>query len=215
MVGLPVPGVELKLVAVGDKLEARLRGPNITPGFWRNPERSRAAFDEEGYYRSGDALVWVDPADPSKGFAFDGRLDEDFKLSTGTWVSVGPLRARLLASLAPYAQDVVIAGHDRDEVTALIFPNRTTCDVLQADLLRAILSGCLGEVCAGATGSSTRVPRALMLDAPPSIDAGEITDKGSINQRAVLRNRAALVQELYALPTPAHIIIAHEGKTHD
>jgi feruloyl-CoA synthase len=215
MVGLPVPGVELKLARVGDKLEARLRGPNITPGFWRNAERSRAAFDEEGYYRSGDALVWVDPADPSKGFAFDGRIDEDFKLSTGTWVSVGPLRARLLASLAPYAQDVVIAGHDRDEVTALIFPNRATCDVLQADLLRAILSGCLGEVCAGATGSSTRVPRALMLDAPPSIDAGEITDKGSINQRAVLRNRAALVQELYALPTPAHVIIAHEGKTHD
>jgi len=159
--------------------------------------------------------VWIDPADPSKGFAFDGRLDEDFKLSTGTWVSVGPLRARLLTSLAPYAQDVVIAGHDRDEVTALIFPNRTTCAALQGDLLRAILAGCLGEICAAATGSSTRVSRALMLDEPPSIDAGEITDKGSINQRAVLRHRAALVEQLYALPTPAHVIIAHEGKTHD
>jgi feruloyl-CoA synthase len=215
MVGLPVPGVELKLARVGDKLEARMRGPNITPGFWRDPARSSAAFDEEGYYRSGDALVWVDAGDPSKGFAFDGRIDEDFKLSTGTWVSVGPLRARLLASLAPYAQDVVIAGHDRDEVTALIFPNRATCDALEGDLLRAILSGCLGEVCAGATGSSTRVPRALMLDEPPSIDAGEVTDKGSINQRAVLRNRAALVQELYALPTPGRVIIAHEGTTHD
>ncbi|HEX7980556.1 MAG TPA: AMP-binding protein [Gemmatimonadaceae bacterium] len=215
MVGLPVPGVELKLARVGDKLEARFRGPNITPGFWRDPERSSAAFDEEGFYCSGDALVWVDPDDPSKGFAFDGRLNEDFKLSTGTWVSVGPLRARLLASLAPYAQDVVIAGHDRDEVTALIFPNRTMCDALHADLLRAILSGCLGEVCAGATGSSTRVPRALMLDEPPSIDEGELTDKGSINQRAVLRHRAALVQELYAMPTPARVIIAHEGKTHD
>ena len=215
MVGLPVPGVELKLARVGDKMEARMRGPNITPGFWRDPARSSAAFDEEGYYRSGDALVWVDPADPAKGFAFDGRIDEDFKLSTGTWVSVGPLRARLLASLAPYAQDVVIAGHDRDEVTALIFPNRATCDVLQHDVLRAILSGCLGEVCAGATGSSTRVPRALVLDEPPSIDAGEVTDKGSINQRAVLRNRAALVQELYALPAPGRVIIAHEGNTHD
>ncbi|HEX7942852.1 MAG TPA: hypothetical protein VF488_13660, partial [Gemmatimonadaceae bacterium] len=197
------------------KLEARVRGPNVTPGVWRDSARSRAAFDNEGFYCSGDALVWVDPADPSKGFAFDGRLNEDFKLSTGTWVSVGPLRARLLASLAPYAQDVVIAGHDRDEVTALIFPNRTTCDVLQHDVLRAILSGCLGEVCAGATGSSTRVPRALMLDEPPSIDAGEVTDKGSINQRAVLRNRAALVQELYALPTPGRVIIAHEGNIHD
>jgi feruloyl-CoA synthase len=215
MVGLPVPGVELKLARVGDKMEARLRGPNITPGFWHDPRRTHAAFDEEGYYRSGDALVWVDPTDPSKGFAFDGRIDEDFKLSTGTWVSVGPLRARLLASLAPYAQDVVIAGHDRDEVTALIFPNRATCDALQGDLLRAILSGCLGEVCAGATGSSTRVPRALMLDAPPSIDAGEVTDKGSINQRAVLRHRAALVEELYALPAPERVIIANEGKTHD
>jgi feruloyl-CoA synthase len=215
MVGLPVPGNELKVVPAGATLEARLRGPNIAPGFWRQDALTEAAFDDEGFYRLGDALAWVDPSDPSKGFAFDGRLNEDFKLSTGTWVRVGPLRARLLASLAPYAQDVVIAGHDRDEVTALIFPNRTTCDALQADLLRAILSGCLGEVCAGATGSSTRVPRALMLDAPPSIDAGEVTDKGSINQRAVLRNRAALVQELYATPAPERVIIAHEGKTHD
>jgi feruloyl-CoA synthase len=215
MVGLPVPGVELRLVPVGEKLEARLRGPSITPGFWRDPERTRSAFDEEGFYRLGDALVWVDPGDPSKGLAFDGRLDEDFKLSTGTWVSVGPLRARMLAALAPYAMDVVIAGHDRDEVTALIFPNRTMCDALHADLLRAILAGCLGEVCAAATGSATRVPRALMLDEPPSIDAGELTDKGSINQRAVLRRRTALVEELYALPSSSRIIIAHEGEMHD
>jgi feruloyl-CoA synthase len=211
MVGLPVPGVELKLVPVGDKLEARLRGPSITPGFWRDQARTRAAFDEEGYYRLGDALVWVDPADPSKGFAFDGRLDEDFKLSTGTWVSVGPLRAQLLAALAPYAQDVVIAGHDRDEVTALIFPNRKTCDALRADDLRAILAARLGDVCAAATGSSTRVARALMLDEPPSIDAGEITDKGTINQRAVLRHRVPLVEELYARPIPPSVVVAHEG----
>jgi feruloyl-CoA synthase len=215
MVGLPVPGVELKLVPVGDKLEARLRGPSITPGFWRDPARTRSAFDEEGYYRLGDALVWIDPDDPSKGFAFDGRLDEDFKLSTGTWVSVGPLRAQLLAALAPYAQDVVIAGHDRDEVTALIFPNRSTCDALRGDDLRAILAGRLGDVCAGATGSSTRVPRALLLAEPPSMDAAEVTDKGSINQRAVLRHRAALVEALYALPSPPTVILAHEGQTHD
>jgi feruloyl-CoA synthase len=215
MVGLPVPGVELKLVPVGDKLEARLRGSNITPGFWHDPKRTHAAFDDEGYYRLGDALTWVDPDDPQKGFAFDGRLDEDFKLSTGTWVSVGPLRARLLTALAPYAMDVVIAGHDRDEVTALIFPNRATCDELHGDVLRAILAGCLGEVCAAATGSSTRVPRALMLAEPPSIDAGEITDKGSINQRAVLRHRAGLVEELYTLPIPASVIVAHEGRMHD
>jgi feruloyl-CoA synthase len=215
MVGLPVPGVDLKLVPIGDKLEARLRGPSITPGFWRDPERTRAAFDEEGYYRLGDALVWVDPTDISKGFAFDGRLDEDFKLSTGTWVSVGPLRTRLLSALAPYAQDIVIAGHDRDEVTALIFPNRSTCDALSGDDLRAILAGRLGDVCAEATGSSTRVARALMLDEPPSIDAGELTDKGSINQRAVLRRRAALVEELYAVPRPGNVIVAHEASLHD
>ena len=193
----------------------RVRGPAVTPGYWRQAELTAAAFDDEGFYRLGDAVRLINERDPTRGLVFDGRIGEDFKLSNGTWVSVGPLRARLLASLAPYAQDVVIAGHDRDEVTVLIFPNRATCNALRADDLRAILSGSLGEVCAGATGSSTRVPRALMLDEPPSIDAGEITDKGSINQRAVLRHRAALVKELYALPASARVIIAHEGQIHD
>jgi feruloyl-CoA synthase len=216
MVGVPVPGVELKLVPVGEKLEARLRGPSITPGFWRDPERTRAAFDEEGFYRLGDALTWVDPDDVSKGFAFDGRLNEDFKLSTGTWVSVGPLRARLLAALAPHAQDVVFAGHDRDEVTALVFPNRAACAEagLDGDAVRATFACRLQELAAAATGSSTRVARAILLDEPPSIDAGELTDKGSINQRAVLRHRAALVEELYAAPAPARVIIAHESPAH-
>jgi len=211
MVGLPVPGVELKLVPVGDKVEARLRGPNITPGFWRDPERTSAAFDDEGFYRLGDALTWVDPDDPAKGLAFDGRLDEDFKLSTGTWVSVGPLRVRLLAALAPYALDVVIAGHDRSEVTVLIFPNRAACDALPHDRIREIIAERLSVVCAEATGSSTSVPRALLLDTPPSIDQGEITDKGSVNQRAVLRHRSALVDELYASPVPLHVIVASDN----
>ncbi len=211
MVGLPVPGVELKLVPVGDKVEARLRGPNITPGFWRDPERTSAAFDDEGFYRLGDALTWVDPDDPAKGLAFDGRLDEDFKLSTGTWVSVGPLRVRLLAALAPYALDVVIAGHDRSEVAVLVFPNRATCDALPREHLREIIAQRLSVICAEAMGSSTRVLRALLLDTPPSIDHGEITDKGSVNQRAVLRHRSALVEALYASPVPPHVIVASDN----
>ncbi len=214
MVGLPVPGVELKLVPFGDKVEARLRGPNITPGFWRDPERTRAAFDEEGFYRLGDALTWVDPGDPSKGLAFDGRLDEDFKLSTGTWVSVGPLRGRLLSTFAPYAHDVVIAGHDQSEVTVLIFPNRAACNALHGDALREIIAGRLADVCAEATGSSTRVVRAIVLDSPPSIDQGEITDKGSVNQRAVLRHRSALVEQLYTSPFPPHVIVAPDKLPH-
>jgi feruloyl-CoA synthase len=223
MVGLPVPGVELKLVPNGAKLEARLRGPNVTPGFWGDHDRTRAAFDDEGFYRLGDALVWVDPDDPAKGLAFDGRLDEDFKLSTGTWVSVGPLRARLLGHLAPYAQDVVIAGHDREAAAALVFPNVAACRALcperPADSPSALLGRAevretfarlLGDAAAQATGSSTCVDRAILLDEPPSLDALEITDKGSINQRAVLRHRAALVEELYAAaPGPRVIRAAH------
>src|SRR5262245_25329566 len=125
--GVPVPGVELKLVPVGGKLEARLRGPNILPGYWRQPELTAQAFDEDGFYKLGDALKFEDPADPGEGLLFDGRIAEDFKLSTGTWVNVGPLRARLLACLEPYARDVVIAGGDRNEIGVLIFPNLDAC----------------------------------------------------------------------------------------
>lgn len=220
MVGLPVPGVELKLVPNGAKLEVRLRGPNVTPGFWRDDARTRAAFDEEGYYRLGDAVAWVDAADPSKGLQFDGRLNEDFKLSTGTWVSVGPLRARLLAQFAPFARDVVLAGHDRDVVTALVFPDLAAChslctglapdaparEVLGSAELRGTLAGLLTDFAMRATGSSTRVERVILLEEPPSMDAGEVTDKGSINQGAVLLRRAALVEELYA-PTPTGRVI--------
>ncbi len=156
-VGLPAPGVELKLVPKDDKLELRLRGPSITPGYWRQPELTRAAFDEEGFYRIGDALRFVDPEDVARGFKFDGRIAEDFKLSTGTWVSVGPLRMRLLSHCAPYVRDVVIAGHDRDDVTALIFPDLDACRRLPD--VRAKFQSLLEELAAVGTGSASRIAR--------------------------------------------------------
>jgi len=189
-VGLPVPGVELKLAPVENKVEARLRGPNITPGFWRDPELTRTAFDEEGFYRLGDAVLPVDPGEPLLGFRFDGRLNEDFKLSTGTWVSVGPLRESFLIWCTGKVQDVVLAGPDRDYVAALLFPARGTTP----DEIRFLLEGFAKR----ATGISTRIERAMILTAPPSMDGGELTEKGTINQKAVLRNRAELAEELYA-----------------
>jgi feruloyl-CoA synthase len=198
----------MKLAPVNDKLEARFRGPNITPGYWRDPELTRAAFDEEGYYRTGDALRFLDPEDPAQGLEFDGRLSEDFKLTTGTWVSVGPMRARLAAAGAPYLQDSVITGHDRDEVGALVLPNLQACKGLAPEALRAHLQRALDRLAGESTGSSTRIARALLLEAPPSIDAGEITDKGSINQRVVLRTRANLVELLYSEPAAPQVLKA-------
>ena len=189
-VGLPVPGVELKLVPTSGKLEARLRGPNITPGFWRAPELTAAAFDDEGFYKLGDALVFADPQNPLKGFCFDGRLNEDFKLSSGTWVSVGPLRAKFLTAFAGLAQDAVFTAPDRDFIGALIFPSASASASAVRERLHLFAQQ--------ATGNSTRVERVLLLDKPPSMDAGELTDKGTVNQKAVLRNRAALVEEIYA-----------------
>jgi len=211
MVGLPAPGVELKLVPAEGKLDARLRGPNITPGYWRQEELTRAAFDKEGFYKLGDALRFVDETTPSRGFMFDGRLAEDFKLATGTWVSVGPLKARFLSHFAPYVQDVVIAGHDRDYVSVLIIPNLDACrrispdaspdtaptQLLDSTPVRSLFKTLLKEFARTATGSSNRIVSAILLDEPPSIDAHEVTDKGSINQRAVLDHRAELVLELY------------------
>jgi feruloyl-CoA synthase len=220
MIGLPAPGLELKLAPVGEKLEARVRGPNVTPGYVGDEELTRAAFDDEGFYRLGDAMRFVDAADPRKGLIFDGRLAEDFKLSTGTWVSVGPLRTRILQQAAGYAQDVVIAGHDRAMVAALIFPNLTACRDLAGlppDAAPGLTVGhprvvdcfrrALDELARRSTGSSTFVARAILLDTPPSLDARETTDKGSLNQKAVLLNRAALIDDLYAPAPPAHIII--------
>jgi feruloyl-CoA synthase len=222
MIGVPVPGVEVKLAPEGDKLEMRVRGPSVTPGYWRQPELTRAAFDEEGFYRMGDAVRFVDPDDPQRGLVFDGRVAEDFKLSSGTWASVGPLRAKLIAAGAPLVQDVVIAGLNRDWIGALIFPRLGDCralcpglpaqaspsEVLAHDAVRARFQALLDALARETTGSSTRIARAIVLEAPPSIDAAEITDKGSINQRAVLRTRAALVEELYADPPPAHVLCA-------
>jgi len=197
-VGLPVDGIAMKLAPVGEKMEVRFRGPSITPGYWRQPELTQAAFDEEGYYRTGDALRFVDPADPSQGFEFDGRTTEDFKLTTGTWVSVGPLRARINAACSPLVQDVVITGHDRGSLGALVFPNAVVCRGLSSETLRARLQPIFERLARESTGSSTRVVRALIVGTPPSIDAGEVTDKGSINQRAVLKSRPELVERLYA-----------------
>ncbi len=222
-IGLPAPGVELKLVPNEGKLEARLRGPHITPGYWRQAHLTREAFDEEGYYKIGDALKFVDPNDPGKGLLFDGRIAEDFKLSTGTWVSVGPMRARFLDHFAPYARDVVFAGADRDDIAVLVFPDVEACRklaglaadaapaaIVDSPAVRAKFADLLASLAAASPGSSTRVERAILMAEPPSMDKGEMTDKGSINQRAVLKNRAALVDELYAVPLSSRVI-AVEG----
>jgi feruloyl-CoA synthase len=218
-IGLPCPGVELKLVPNEGKLEARLRGPHITPGYWRQDHLTREAFDEEGFYKLGDALKFADPNDPGKGLLFDGRIAEDYKLSTGTWVSVGPLRARFIDHFAPYVRDVVFAGADCDDIAVLVFPDVEACRKLaglSADAtpvaiaehprLRATFADLLATLAAASPGSSTRVERAILMAEPPSMDRGEMTDKGSINQRAVLKNRAALVEALYADPLPAEVI---------
>jgi len=206
-VGLPVDGVQMKLVPVADKLEARFRGASITPGYWRAPELTAAAFDKEGYYRTGDALRFLDHANPRQGLEFDGRITEDFKLTSGTWVSVGPLRARINAAGSPYIQDTVIAGHNRHDLSALVFPSVDACKALRPDELRSRLQAVFDDLARHSTGSSTRIVRVLIMETPPSIDASEITDKGSINQRAVLENRATLVEKLYAEPPgPATIV---------
>lgn len=216
-VGLPVPGVRLKLVPVDGKMEARVRGPSVTPGYWREPELTAAAFDLDGYYRLGDALRLVDEGDPAKGYLFDGRLNEDFKLSSGTWVSTGPLRAGLVARLAPLARDVIVAGLNRDDIAILIFPDLDAVsrlapglegDALLADTrVRAAFGERLSAAARDATGSSNRVARALVLAAPPDIDRGELTDKGTISQKAVLSNRAELVEELYARPYASRVLV--------
>jgi len=218
-IGLPCPGVELKLVPNEGKLEARLRGPHIMPGYWRQEHLTRDAFDEEGFYKIGDALKFADPNDPLKGLLFDGRIAEDFKLSTGTWVSVGPLRARFVDFFAPYVRDVVFAGPNQDDIAALVFPDIEACrrlaglgpDATPAQIVadagvRAKVQERLTQLAAQSPGSSTRVMRALLMAELPSMDKGEMTDKGSINQRAVLKNRAALVDELYSKPYSSAVI---------
>lgn len=228
-VGLPAVGMELKLVPNDGKFEARLRGPNITPGYWRQPELTAAAFDEDGFYRMGDALRFADPDNPAHGLLFDGRIAEDFKLATGTWVSLGPVRAAFIDHFAPYVRDVVLAGPDRDDIAALVFPDVEACRRLAPDLgaeasAQAILADArvtkeleflLRTLAANSTGSSNRVCRAILLSDPPSLDAGEMTDKGSINQRAVLEHRAALVDALYARPKPAQVLAIQKADNYE
>jgi feruloyl-CoA synthase len=186
--GLPPPGEEMKLAPLPDgKYEVRLKGPHITPGYWRQPELTKAAYDSEGYYHLGDAFILADEKNPQAGLLFRGRIAEDFKLDTGTFVNVGPLRARFIEHFAPLVRDVVLTGENRGEVGALIF---LASQATRAQLLEKLKTF-------GGTGSSNRIARAMVLEEPPSLDSGEMTDKGSINQRAVLRRRQDLVEELY------------------
>jgi feruloyl-CoA synthase len=212
-IGLPVPGVEVKLVkdaSTGDKMEIRFKGPNVMPGYWRAPEQTRDAFDDEGFYRTGDAGKLIDAANVNRGLLFDGRTAEDFKLSTGSFVSVGPLRARITLAGDPLVQDAVITGLNRDDVGAMLFPRPDECrkladlaestplpEVLHHPTVRAFFQDLANRLWKDATGSASRVARLHVLAEPPSIDKGEVTDKGSINQRAVLQHRGALVEALY------------------
>ena len=220
--GVPTPGLELKLVESDGKTEVRYRGPNITPGYWRAPEATREAFDEEGFFCTGDAVKWIDEGNIHVGLKFDGRIAEDFKLATGTFVSVGPLRAKIIAAGAPYVQDAVLTGINLKEVGAMIFPTgeiralsglpagAALADVVAAAPVQAWLQGLVDTLAKSGTGSANRIARAVLLADPPSIDKGEITDKGSINQRAVLKHRDALVNALHADAAP-HIVKPEGG----
>ncbi|MDP9920013.1 feruloyl-CoA synthase [Variovorax boronicumulans] len=213
-VGLPAAGIELKLIEVDGKTEVRYRGPNITPGYWRAPEATAEAFDDEGFFSTGDAVKWIDDRDIHRGLRFDGRIAEDFKLATGTFVSVGPLRAKIIAAGSPYVQDAVLTGINLKEVGALIFTTqkvRQLCDlpgdaplqqVLESAPVQAHFQQVVDTLAAGATGSANRIARLHLMAEPPSIDKGEVTDKGSINQRAVLKHRAALADALHADTLP-------------
>jgi feruloyl-CoA synthase len=202
--GLPTAGLTLKLVPSNGKVEVRYKGDNITPGYWRNPEATAESFDDEGYFCTGDAVKWIDESDIHQGLKFDGRIAEDFKLATGTFVSVGPLRGKIIAAGAPYVQDAVITGLNGKEVGAMIFPT-AAAHALGKETLAAHFQVMMNELAKTATGSASKIARMLVLDELPSIDKGEVTDKGSINQRAVLTHRAALVDALHA-DTAAGII---------
>ena len=220
LLGLPLPGVRIKLVPVGLKMEVRAKGDCITPGYYRNPEKTAAAFDEEGYYRLGDAARFVDEADPAKGLVFDGRVVEDFKLSTGTWVNAGRLRVQAIEAAQGLINDCLVAGLDQPYVGILGFPNFPACrkaaglpDDMPADeVVRA--PGVLERLARGLRahnadnpGSSTQIHRALLMTEPPSLDAGEITDKGYVNQAVSLARRRALGEKLFAEPPGNDMVV--------
>jgi len=218
VIGTPCPGVTIKLIPNGDKTEIRVKAVTVTPGYWKNEEQTAAAFDEEGFYCLGDAVKYIDPKDPQRGFLFDGRVSEDFKLNTGTWVSVGALRSKMIEHFAPFIQDVVITGHNEAFIGALIFPNVAECarhadlsptsadSTLKNQSVRKLFKKRLQSFAAQSTGSSTKVHKLVLLTEPASIDAHEITDKGSINQRAVLAQRASFVNEIYSTKSNSTVI---------
>src|SRR6516162_5102069 len=217
-IGVPVPGVELKLVPTGDKLEVRVRGPHVTPGYWKRPDLTRAAFDEDGFYKPGDAVRFADPAEPAKGIVFDGRLAEDFKLATGTWVAVGVLRVAALAAASPALQDAIIAGENREWVGMLAWLNAAGCrklvgceaalpELARHPAVREHVGRAIARWNADHGGSSQRIARVLLLPDAPSIDANEITDKGYINQRLALERRKADVERLFAPAPDADVLI--------
>ncbi|MFT3800513.1 MAG: AMP-binding protein [Burkholderiaceae bacterium] len=219
LIGLPFPGVELKMVPTGPKYELRLRGVIVTPGYYNQPELTRAAFDDEGFYKIGDAGVFVDPADPSQGLVFAGRVVEDFKLTSGTFVQVGSLRVACISAATPVIHDALVAGQDRPYVGLLAWINLAACRGLVDDpdattesliahprVIETVREGLKRHNAEGG-GSSTRVRRVLLMVEPPSIDGNELTDKGYINQRAALERRAALVEQLYAEPPGPEVIV--------
>ncbi len=223
VIGVPVPGTTLKLVPSADKLEVRVKGPNVFPGYWKQPEITAKSFDEEGFYMIGDAVEFVDPARPELGLLFDGRIGEDFKLLTGTWVHVGSLRVAGIDAMKPIAQDIVVTGHDRDEIGFLIFPNIPECrrlcpglapdaslvDVLMNPEIRSRVRHGMAMMKGKGGGTSTYPTRALLMAEPPSVEAGEITDKGYINQRIALSRRADLVEFLHADLPDKTVITVH------
>jgi feruloyl-CoA synthase len=221
VIGLPCPGVVLKMVPCGGKYELRVKGPNVTPGYLHRPDLTRDAFDEDGFYIIGDAGRFADPDNPVRGITFAGRVAEDFKLSTGTWVHVGTLRTDILAATAPALQDALVSGDDREAVGILAWPSLQWCRDICGDFdgRRPVreLVGCAEVVArlkrmltdhnARQQGSSTKIGRILLMTEPPSIDANEITDKGYINQRAALERRKNLVDRLYAVPSDPEVIV--------
>ncbi|MCB1382898.1 MAG: feruloyl-CoA synthase [Notoacmeibacter sp.] len=224
-VGLPITGITYKLLPNGEKMEVRMKGPNITPGYWRQPDKTAEAFDEEGFYIIHDALKFVDPDDVNKGLLFDGRVSEDYKLNTGTWVNMAGVRGALVKGFAPYVRDAVLTGLNQDYIGALLFTDHDAVRKIAPELadaddaavaahpeVRRIFQERLDACAAQSTGSSTLVARAIILDSPPSLDAHEVTDKGSINQRAVMAARAGLVDDLYTNPVPDHVMVAARRK---
>ncbi len=222
IVGLPVPGVRFKVVPVDTKLEIRYAGSCVTPGYWKDPERTAASFDEEGYFCSGDAVRFIDPEQPQLGLRFDGRIAENFKLLSGTWVNTAELRERTLAMFAPYANEVVVAGHDREFVSALVFPDLAACRRLAADLpaetkdaqviahsaVRHFFQDALANVKSGSGGSSSHVARIVLEHEMPTLDSGELSAKSAISQATVLARRASSIAALYQEPAPAQVIVA-------